>query len=191
MNRVLLAPLMVAGLALPIMAGGYPERNFVPPGTQIAVRSDNPVDVARWDRGRIYPGHVDADVYSRAGNIAIPRGAYCEMIVRQVGPGQLALDLESITVNGQRYVMDASGPQFTMPEGQYNNGAGLVGNIIGAIAGAAGANVQYQGDHIRVPAGSLLTFQLQQPLHVVNWGDEGYERNGYHYHHEEDHGWYR
>jgi hypothetical protein len=73
---------------------------------------------------------------------------------------------------------------------QYNNGAGIIGNIIGAIAGSQG-NVQYQGDRIRVPSGSELTFQLQQPLYVATWGDEGYERDRYHYHHETNHGWYR
>ncbi|HEY7391865.1 MAG TPA: hypothetical protein VH640_25335 [Bryobacteraceae bacterium] len=109
------------------------------------------------------------------------------MIVRQVGPSQLALDLESITVEGRRYAMDATGPQFTMPEAQYNSGAGLIGNIIGAVTG----NIEYEGNRIHVPAGSVLTFQLRQPLHVVNWADGGYDRNGYHYHHEEDHGWYR
>ena len=101
------------------------------------------------------------------------------------------MDLESITVEGRRYAMDAEGPAFNMNRDQYNNGAGTIGNIIGAIAGLAGANVQYEGDHLRVPAGSRVTFRLQQSLTVVNWGDEGYDRDGYHYHHQENHGWYR
>jgi hypothetical protein len=130
---------------------------------------------------------VASDVYSPDGNLAIPRGARCEMIVRQVSPGQLVLDLESVTVEGQRYVMDATGPQFTMSEEQFNSGTGLIGNVIGVISG----DVQFEGNHIRVPAGSVLMFQLQQPLHVVNWTDEGYSQNGYHYHYEQDHGWYR
>jgi hypothetical protein len=138
----------VAGLALPLLAGGHPERNFVPPGTQIQVQSDDPVILAHWDRGRIYPAHVASDVYSPDGNLAIPRGARCEMIVRQVSPGQLVLDLESVTVEGQRYVMDATGPQFTMSEEQFNSGTGLIGNVIGVISG----DVQFEGNHIRVPA---------------------------------------
>jgi hypothetical protein len=162
---------------------------MIPPGTDIQVRTDNPITVSRWDRGRVYPAYVDHDVFNRDGDLAIPRGANCELMVRQVGPDQLALDLESVTVNGRRYVMDTSGPQFNMNRDQYNNGAGLVGNIIGAIAGAAGADVEYRGDRVRVPAGADLTFQLREPLHVVNWGDPGYMHEGYHYHHEHD--WYR
>ncbi|HLI84300.1 MAG TPA: hypothetical protein VKV17_10305 [Bryobacteraceae bacterium] len=39
--------------------------------------------------------------------------------------------------------------------------------------------------------GTMLTFQLRQPLHVVEWGDEGYYQHGDNYHHEENHGWSR
>jgi hypothetical protein len=180
--------LFAAAISLPLMAGVRRPVDFVPPGTQIQVQTDGPINVARWDRGRVYPGHVTADVFATDGRLALPRGSYCEMIVRQVSPGQLALDLESITAHGRRYVMDATGPQFNMNQAQYNNGAGIVGNIIGALSGR---NVQYQGDHIHVPGGTVLTFQLQQPLHVVEWGDEGYYQNGEHYHPDENHGWYR
>jgi len=189
MKRLLvipLIPLLFIAIALPLSAQG---RDFVPSGTQIRVHVQGPIDVARWDRGRIYPARVESDVYANDGDLVIPRGSNCELIVRQAGPDQLALDLESITAGGRRYVLDASGPQFNMNENQYNNGGGVIGNILGAIAG--NGNVQYQGDHIRVPAGSDITFQLQQPLRVAHWGDEGYDRGGSHYHHEENHGWYR
>ena len=156
------------------------------PGTQIRVRSESQVGVSRWDRGRIYPARVAQDVYARDGDLAIPRGSYAELIVRETGPGQLALDLESVTANGRRYVMDATGPQFNMDANTYNSGAGLLGTIVGAIAG-----VETRGGEIRVPSGSVLTFQLQEPLYLVGWQDEGYMQNGYHYHRYERHGWYR
>jgi hypothetical protein len=186
MKSLAISLLMAAGVALPAMAGGrYP--NVIPPGTQIQVRADNPIVVAQWDRGRIYPGFIARDVFSRDGNVAVPQGANCELIVRQVGDHEFVLDLESLTVNGRRYVMDASGPEFHTQ--QYQNGGGVVGNIIGAIAGATGGQVEYHGDQIRVPAGARLTFQLQAPLRVVQWGDPGYSDHGSHYHH--DHDWYR
>lgn len=178
--------LLTAGLALPALAGGR-YRDVIAPGTQIQVRIDNPITVAQWDRGRIYRGFVAEDVFGRDGNVAIPRGANCELIVRQVGDRQFVLDVESVAVNGRRYVMDASGPEFHTRD--YDNGNGLVGNIIGAIANAEGGHVEFRGDQIRVPAGSLLTFQLQAPLRVAAWGDPGYMDHGYHYHH--DHDWYR
>lgn len=161
---------------------------FIPPGTQIQVRTDQPINVHIWDRGRIYPAHVAQNVYSPHGDLAIPAGSYAELIVRETGPDQMALDLESITVNGARYVMDTSGPQFNMPNGAYHNGAGLIGNIVGAISGGQ-VQVETPGNGIVVPPASVLTFQLEQPLHVVTWYDPGYMHDGYHYHH--DHDWYR
>src|SRR5579884_3198557 len=94
----------VAGLAATIL-----------PGTEIPVRPDQPIDVNHWDRGRIYPAHVARDVFARDGDVAIPRGSQAELIIRQTGPGQYSVDLESITVNGQRFVMDTAGPQYNMP----------------------------------------------------------------------------
>lgn len=176
-------PAILIGLQVPMMA------DVVLPGTDIHVRADSPIDVARWDRGRIYPAHVVRDVVARDGDVAIPRGAQAELIVRQVGPGQLALDLESVTVNGQRYAMDTAGPQYNMPETEYNNGGGVVGAIIGAIAGANGEQVEPNGAEIRVPAGSVVTFQLREPMHIVGWGDPGYMNGRSHYHREHD--WYR
>ena len=174
-------------LALSVVLGGLHVSAWaatILPGTEISVRPDQPVIVSRWDRGRIYPGHVANDVYARDGSIAIPRGSYAELIVRQTGSDELALDLESVTVNGTRYAMDTAGPEFNANRGAYDNGGGLVGNIVGAITG-----VEPRGQTIRVPSGSVIRFQLQTPLHVVNWADPGYTDHGYHYHHDRD--WYR
>jgi hypothetical protein len=158
------------------------------PGTQIQVRTDQPIEMHTWDRGRIYPARVARDVFARNGDLAVPRGSDAELIVREIGPDQMALDLESVTVNGRRYVMDTSGPQFNMPDGEYNSGAGLIGGIAGAISGGQ-VQVETRGNAIRVPPDSMITFQLQEPMHVAGWNDPGYSREGEHYHHQGD--WYR
>ncbi len=158
------------------------------PGTQVAVKTDQPIEMHTWDRGRIYPAHVARDVFAKNGEVAIPRGSYAELIVRETGPNQMALDLESVTVNGMRYVMDTTGPQFNMPTNVYNSGAGLLGNIVGSISGGQ-VTVETQGTEIRVPADSTITFSLMEPLHVAGWNDPGYMQNGYQYHREGD--WYR
>jgi len=106
------------------------------------------------------------------------------MIVRQVSDDRMALDFESMTVDGRRYTVDTSGPQFHMDRGDYDRGAGLVGSIVGAIAG-----IETQGPQIRVPADSILNFRLRQPLRIVDWQDPGYDRDGSHYHRDND--WYR
>ncbi len=158
------------------------------PGTRIAVKTNQAIELHSWDRGRIYTGVVARDVFARDGDVSIPRGSYAELIVRETGPNQMALDLESVTVNGMRYVMDTSGPQFNMPNGEYNDGAGLLGNIVGAISGGQ-VQVETRGNEIRVPPDSTITFLLQEPLHVAGWNDPGYSREGEHYH--RDHDWYR
>jgi hypothetical protein len=158
------------------------------PGTQIEVKTDQAIHLHTWDRGRIYPGVVARDVFARNGNIAVPRGSYAELIVRETGPDQMALDLESVTVNGMRYVMDTSGPQFNMPSGAYNSGDGLLGNIVGAISGGQ-VQVETRGNEISVPPDSTITFSLQEPLHVAGWNDPGYSRGREHYHRDGD--WYR
>ena len=185
MKSLLAIPLLLIGAGVPALAGA-PRPNFIPASTQIQVQINGPIMVARWDRGRIYPGHVVNDVFTPDGNVAIPAGAFCEMIVRQIGPNDLAVDVESITVAGRRYVLDTTGARFDM--NRLREGGGLVGGIVGAIAGATGGPVEYRGNHIRIPAGSMLTFQLNEPLRVASWGDRGYMRNGFHYHRENN--WY-
>lgn len=184
MHRYLsLIPAILMCSAVPAFAA------YVPPGSEIQVRPDTPIDVSHWDRGRIYPAHVSRDVVARDGDLVIPRGSYAELIVRQIGEARYALDLESVTVNNQRYVVDTSGPQYSMPRADYDSGNGVVGAIVGAITGATGGNVEANGGEIRIPEGSMVTFRLNEPLHVVNWGDPGYENGGVHYH--RDHDWYR
>lgn len=178
--------------AIPVLFAGMQfaaRADTVLPGTEIRVRSNSPINVNKWDRGRIYPAYVANDVYAKDGNLVIPRGSNAELIVRQTGPDQMALDIESITANGHRLVMDATGPNFNMPENTYNSGSGLVSGILGAIGAATGTQVETQGSHIYIPAESVLRFRLQEPLHTVGWNDPGYTDRGSHYHH--DHDWYR
>ena len=185
MRQLLAIPLVLIGVQFPGLA------ETILPGTQIEVRSETPITVSAWDRGRIYPGVVARDVFDRAGNITIPRGARAEFIVRQTGPGQLALDVESVEVNGNRYVVDTAGPQFNMPQTDYDNGSGVIASIMSAIDPQPGDNVhvEVRGHELHVPDGTVIRFQLQEPLHVATWTDPGYQDNGNHYHHDND--WYR
>ena len=176
----------IPALLIAILPAAFADT--IVPGTEIQVRPDNAVDVSHWDRGRIYPAHVARDVHSRDGDVAIPRGSYAELIVRRTGPDQYSLDLESVTVGNQRYVIDTTGPQYNMPNPD-RGGNNVVGSIIGAIAQANGQGMETRGAEIRVPAGSMINFQLQSPLHTAGWTDPGYNRGDYHYHRDND--WYR
>ena len=119
--------------------------------------------------------------------------------------------IDSITVNGQRYAVDATRhPVATSGIDVKNSGIGnndetlknvgggaLLGTVIGAIAGggkgaaigaatgaAAGAAVQIitHGKRVNVPAETLLTYRLQSGLDL-GVKDMGYDREGAHYHH--------
>jgi len=145
----------------------------IEPGTSIVVRTNDAIDV---DRGndRIYRGIVDQDVRGENGRMAIPRGAGVELKVRVAADNDLILDLESITVNGERYALKADADRV-----EAKRDDSLVGAILGAVAG-----VQVRGRAVRVPRDSVLTFRIDRAL-VVGVPDRGYDRDGNHYHGEE------
>ena len=186
---------------------GLARADEIAPGTQVSIRTNESIDLDKWDRGRIYPATVDRDVFATDGDLIIPRGSPAELVVRQVGPRDMALDLESVVIRGQRYVINAPGEAYNEHgrpgvganerTGRFVGGGAIVGSIIGAIAGggkgaaigaaagaAGGASAQMatRGREIHVPVESFLTFRLEQPLYVSSEPDRGYMRNGHHYH---------
>jgi hypothetical protein len=135
----------------------------------------------------------------RRGAILVPKGSDVEMVVNRTSNDEVALDLSSIMINGQRYTVDTSeqvvvggerkeGIGVNKRTGKYVGGGAAIGAIIGAIAGggkgaaigagvgaAGGAATQVltRGDKVNVPSESLITFRLQQPLRT------GYSNTGY------------
>lgn len=188
---------------------GSPTRT-IGAGTSISVRNNEPINVRSSD-GRVFSGVVNQDVIDENGSVAIPRGSFAELIVRDTQNRDLALDLESVAVNGQRYAVVTNandrddgrrdGLGTNSRTGEFVGGGALVGAIIGAIAGGgkgaaigaaagagAGAGTQLltRGSTVRVPAESLLTFRLQQPLELAP-ADNGFTREGHHYHDQNRH----
>lgn len=205
MNKTLWAiPALILSLQVPAMTA---EVDTVRRGTEITIRTDERIDVRDWDRGRIYRGEVARDVFATDGDVAFPRGAPAELIVRRGPNGDMIVDLESINVNGRRFMIDTTGEAYATREregigqnrrtAKYVGGGAIIGSIIGAIAGGgkgaaigaaagaaggAGAQVLTRGHEVRVPPETLLTFRLDQSLRYVEGPDNGYMRNGYHYH---------
>jgi hypothetical protein len=140
------------------------------PGTVISVRPSESIDVERKDN-RVYTGIVDRGVRGSNGQMAIPRGSTVELIVRVAPDNDLILDLESVTVNGQRYAIKTDANHV---ESARDNS--LVGAIVGAINGG-----QVRGRAVRIPRDTLLTFRLERPLDM-GVSDRGVERDGRHYH---------
>jgi hypothetical protein len=140
------------------------------PGTNVTIRTDQTIDVERRDN-RVYTGVVEQDVRGDNGRLAIPRGSTVELIVRVARDNDLVLDLESVSVNGQRYAIRTDTARI---ESERDNS--LVGSIIGAINGG-----QVQGRAVRVPGGTVLNFRIQRPLDM-GVADRGVMRGGWHYH---------
>src|SRR5260370_6851953 len=116
----------------------------IPAGTNVTVRTNEGI-YARQSDGRVFTGTVEQDVPDVNGYVAIPRGAQVELIARNVSSNELALDLESVTSNGQRFSITAEADRIGSPRrdglganrrtGEHVGGGAVLGSIIGAIAG--------------------------------------------------------
>jgi hypothetical protein len=182
------------------------DPKIVPAGTNVAIRTNESID-ARNNDGRIYGAWISRDVLDQRGNVAIPQGSTAELVFRAMSDRDLILDLESITVNGERFgvsVDPAIAEAVDRREGvganertaKYVGGGALLGTILGAIAGggkgaaigaAAGAGagatgqILTRGRRVRIPAESEITFRLDEPLYI-GIADNGYNRGRQHYH---------
>ena len=202
-NKIQILALACAA-SLPVV--GQTDR--VASGTEITVRTNEAIDAKSPSESRIYTGVVDRDVMDNSGRVVIPRGSDAELIVRDVTSRDVVLDLESINVNGRRYVVSTTDKIVTAEgnrkdgvgangrTGKYVGGGAVLGSIIGAIAGGgkgaaigaatgAGAGAVGQsvtrGGNVRVPSETLLTFRLDRSM-AVGSADDGYTRDGNHYH---------
>jgi len=142
----------------------------IEPGTNISIRTNNAIDVERSDN-RVYYGVVDQEVRGENGRLGIPKGSRVELIVRVMRDNDLILDLESVTVNGQRYALQAD---TTRVDSRQDNS--LIGSLADAISGG-----NAYGHAVRIPRDSVLNFRVQSPL-VVGVADRGVDREGNHYH---------
>jgi hypothetical protein len=174
---------------------GLASETLIPPGTTMVIRADEGISADRADPGRRYPAHVAQDVINRDGNILIPRGSPAELVVLQstgggaVGTSRLELSLASIDVNGRRYTVTSDVAEQSGTEGLGANrrtaetvgGGAALGALIGAVAGGgsgalagaaigagggAVAQVLTRGDAVRVPAETVLTFQLERGIRL-------------------------
>lgn len=160
-------------------------------GTVITVRTDTEIDARDTGNGRVYPGVVDRDVYDGSNKVVIPRGSDVQLMVRDTGSHTLSLDLDAIVIKGKRYRVETyavtergeekDGVGANSRTGKHVGGGALFGTIVGAVAGggkgagigalaggAAGAigETVTRGSKVHVPAETVLTFQLQEPLTV-------------------------
>ncbi len=169
----------------------------LPSNTEISVRTVETIDSKNAADGRTYAATIDRDVLDPNGTVVIPRGADAQLVVKDVsgggvvGSSNLILDLQSVTLNGQRYLVNTedlreSGNNNTglgknRRTGEIVGGGAALGTLLGAIGGggkgaligaiagaAAGAGVQVltRGREVRVPSETVLNFRLDQPMQL-------------------------
>jgi hypothetical protein len=152
----------------------------IDPGTVVVVRTEEWIDAHRQE-GRTYPAIVQQDVVGDNNVVAIPQGSPVELAVREAPSGDLVLDLNAVTINGRRYMVESKPERVPSGQGlgpnpntaEHVQGGALLGSIVGAIAGDGkgavagdGEKMLTRGARVYVPSESLLTFRLEQPLVV-------------------------
>jgi hypothetical protein len=195
-----LSPILAILLASLVPGIAAAQRGTIDSGATITVRTNETINTKDSD-GQVFTGVIENDVMNRNGRVAIPRGSEAELVTRQISNDEIALDLDSVVVNGQRYLLDTDessvdtrkdGIGANKRTGKYVGGGALLGAIIGGITGGgkgaaigagagaaagAGAQVLTRGRSINIPAESVLTFRLNEPL-SMGPANTGFSRSG-------------
>ena len=177
------------------MAYAAGAQKSIPGGTEVQIRTTQSIASESASEGRTYSATIERDVMDSSGAVAIPKGSSAELVVRKVSSGgtfgnpELALDLQSVTVGGRNYAVNTGDIERKGSKGIGKNrrtaemigGGAAIGTVIGAIAGGgkgaaigaatgaaagAGAQVLTKGKEVKVPAETVLTFRLTQPLNL-------------------------
>jgi len=166
-------------------------------GTKVGVRTEETIDSGKAVEGQTFAAEITDDVVDASGDVVVPRGANAQIVIRSASKGgrfkgtsDLVLDLQSIAVGGKEYLVSTTdltqkgkqGFGVNKRTGEFTGGGAALGAIIGAIAGGgkgaaigagagagAGAVTQIatKGGSIKVPAETVLTFELDKAVQIV------------------------
>ena len=157
------------------------------------MRTVETIDSEMRGADQTFSAIVEQQVTDASGRVIIPASSSAQLMIRQVSSGgatgspEMVLDVQSITVDGRRYLVSTTDLTQDSDTGIGKNkrtaetigGGAAVGTIIGAIAGggkgaaigvlvgaAGGAAVQVltKGRDVQVPAETVLTFRLDKPV---------------------------
>ena len=178
-------------------AGPWSRTLELPVGSEVSVRLNETIDSKTAQPGQTFDAEVTRHARDIAGDVVIPRGARARIQIKSASKGDrfhgsadLVLDMKSVTIAGKRHRIGTadlsqkgkSGVGLNTRTAKYAGGAAAIGAIIGAIAGGgkgaaigagagAGAGVlgevATKGGSIKIPAETVLTFRLDQPLLVT------------------------
>ena len=169
------------------------RRLEAPAGTELVVRTVERIDSRNGGADQTFSAIVEQEVTSASGRVIIPERSSAQLVIRQISSGgptgspEMMLDIQSITVDGRRYLVSTTDVTLDSGTGIGNNkrtaetvGAGAaLGTVIGAItgggkgaaigvlvgaAGGAGVQVLTRGRDVQVPAETVLTFRLDRAV---------------------------
>jgi hypothetical protein len=161
-------------------------------GTELVVRTVETIDSQNAGAGQTFSAVVEQEVADASGRVIIPNRSSARLIIREMSSGgatgspEMVLDVQSITVDGRRYLVSTTDLMQQTDTGIGENkrtaetigGGAALGAIIGAIAGGgkgaaigagagaaagAGSQVILGGQRVRIPSETRLTFVLDNP----------------------------
>lgn len=164
----------------------------IPADTEVRVRMIESVDSERANLGQTFRASLDEPIYVN-GQEVIPRGV--DVLTKLVEDRQsgriqgrtvLTLALATITFNGRTYDVTSSSVRTESSSrgqrsGEVIGGTAALGAIIGGLAGGGkgaaigaasgaavgtGAEVLTNGQRVRIPSETRLSFRLQIPLQL-------------------------
>lgn len=169
----------------------------LPAATTIVVRNSDTIRAGAAQAGQTYPGVIMRDVIGTDGGVAIPKGSDATLAVRASrgqgkvkGQSEIVIDLAAVDVGGRHYDLETSDVARKGKQGLGKNrrsakfigGGAVLGTVVGAVAGggvgaaigaasgsAAGAGLQAvtRGKAVRIPAETVLSFRLEQPVDIL------------------------
>jgi hypothetical protein len=153
----------------------------LPSGTEIKVRTDTAIP-AKPEANAHFGASVSQDVKDNNGTVLIPHGSRASLVAMPSSDGKdTTLDLRSVNVNGQSYLIQAAGDKGTpgglganKRTGMYVGGGAAIGAVLGGLlgggkgaaigavlGGAGGAGTQVlTGKNKEIPAETELTYKL-------------------------------
>jgi hypothetical protein len=174
---------------------GAASSTLIPAGTTVVIRANETIAAEDATPGRKYQAEIAQNIVNASGEMLVPRGSAAQLTVVDASTGGVAgtseveLALSSITVGGRTYTVQTDAVEERGQQGLGANertarnvgGGAALGAVIGAIAGGgsgaaagaaigaaggAAAQVLTRGEAVRVPAETVLTFRLDQPIRL-------------------------
>ncbi len=170
-----------------------PARLTIPAGERVSVRMIDSISSAQNTAGQVFRASLNGPLMSQ-GRVVIPAGAPASVLLssakgagRIKGSSQLEVRLSALEAHGRSYPVDSS-VFDEVGKGRGKNtvlrtgiGAGI-GAAIGAIAGGGkgaaigsavgggagfGSDALTHGQQVKIPSETVLNFQLEAPLTIV------------------------